>query len=180
MTVRGGCWPHILRIDLSQKSVPREALPPEEDLRKYVGGIGLGLLYLLREGPRMGRAADPDVPLIFMNEPLTGTPAVNSSDVTIVSFHHCTLYSAAVGHTHGFWGAYLKHAGHQGIIFTGKSSKPSYLWVDDDNVTFRDADHLWGEDTRETSDASRWNSATAAISASPALVPRARRGSPAG
>jgi aldehyde:ferredoxin oxidoreductase len=63
MTVRGGCWPHILRIDLSQKSVPREALPPEEDLRKYVGGIGLGLLYLLREGPRIGRAADPDLPL---------------------------------------------------------------------------------------------------------------------
>ncbi len=150
MTVLGGYRPHILRVDLSQETVTKEALPPEEDLRKYLGGIGLGLLYLLREAPRNGRATDPDVPLIFMNGPLTGTPAVNSSDVTIVSFHHCTPYSAAVGHTHGFWGAYLKHAGHQGIIFTGRASRPTYLWVDDDEVAFRDASHLWGEDTRET------------------------------
>ncbi len=150
MSIRGGYRPHILRVDLSQETVTKEALPPEEDLRKYVGGIGLALLYLLREAPRKGKATDPDVPLIFMNGPLTGTPAVNSSDVTIVSFHHLTPYSAAVGHTHGFWGAYLMHAGHQGIIFTGKASRPTYLWIDDDKVEFCDACDLWGEDTRET------------------------------
>jgi|TARA_B100002003_G_scaffold245313_1_gene272911 aldehyde:ferredoxin oxidoreductase len=150
MAIAGGFCPHILRVDLNQETIIKEALPPEEDLRKYLGGIGLGLLYLLREAPPKGQATDPDVPLIFMNGPLTGTPAVNSSDVTIVSFHNCTPYSAAVGHTHGFWGAYLKHAGHQGIIFTGRASKPVYLWIDDDQVEFRDASHLWGEDTRET------------------------------
>jgi aldehyde:ferredoxin oxidoreductase len=55
-----------------------------------------------------------------------------------------------VGHGHGFWGAYLKHAGHEGIIFTGRASKPTYVWVDDDRVELRDASHLWGLDTRET------------------------------
>ena len=150
MTISGGYRPHILRVDLSAQTVTREPLPPEETVRKYVGGIGLGLLYLLREAPPKGKATDPDVPLIFMNGPLTGTPAVNSSDVTIVSFHHITPYSAAVGHTHGFWAARLKHAGHEGVILTGRASKPTYLWIDDDNVEFRDAGNVWGQDTRET------------------------------
>ena len=150
MTIRGGYWPHVLRVDLTAQTVTREALPPEETLRKYVGGIGLGLLYLLREAPPEGKATDPDVPLIFINGPLTGTPAVNSSDVTIVSYHHITPYSAAVGHTHGFWASRLKHAGHEGVIFTGRASKPTYVWIDDDEVEFRDASNLWGQDTRET------------------------------
>ncbi len=150
MAIRGGYCPHILRVDLTNETVTREPLPDEEILRKYVGGIGLGLWYLLREAPPLGKSTDPDVPLIFMNGPLTGTPAVNSSDVTIVGYHQITPYSAAVGHTHGFWAARLKHAGHQGIIFTGKASKPTYLWIDDDNVEFRDAGQVWGQDTRET------------------------------
>jgi aldehyde:ferredoxin oxidoreductase len=55
-----------------------------------------------------------------------------------------------VGHAHGFWGAYLKHAGYEGILLTGAAYRPMYLWIDDDNVELRDAGHLWGLDTRET------------------------------
>lgn len=150
MTIRGAYKPHILRVDMTEQTVTREALPDEKVLRKYVGGIGLGLWYLLREAPPLGKNTDPDVPLIFMNGPLTGTPAVNSSDVTIVSYHQITPYSAAVGHTHGFWAARLSHAGHQGIIFTGRAARPTYLWIDDDKVEFRDASQIWGQDTRET------------------------------
>ena len=150
MTIRGAYRPHILRVDLSAQTVTREALADEDTLRKYLGGIGMGLIYLLREAPPKGKATDPDVPLIFMLGPLTGTPAVNSSDVTIVTYHHVTPYSAAVGHTHGFWAARLKHAGHEGIILTGRAPKPTYLWIDDDSVEFRDASQLWGQDTRET------------------------------
>ncbi|MBM3518916.1 MAG: hypothetical protein FJX56_13860 [Alphaproteobacteria bacterium] len=150
MAIRGAYASHILRVDLNARTVTREALPPEKDLRKYLGGIGLGLLYLLREAPPSGKTTDPDVPLIFMNGPLTGTPALNSSDVSIVSYHFCTPYSAAIGHTHGFWAARLRLAGHQGIIFNGRAARPTYLWIDDDKVEFRDASHLWGQDTRET------------------------------
>ena len=150
MAILGGYRSHVLRIDLDQETMTREPLPGEEVLRKYVGGVGLGLYYLLKEAPPLAKATDPETPLIFVLGPLTGTPAVNSSDWTVVSFHHCTPYSAAVGHGHGFWGAYLKHAGHEGIIFDGRASKPTYLWIDDDRVEFRDASHLWGQDTRET------------------------------
>ncbi|MDP6512896.1 MAG: aldehyde ferredoxin oxidoreductase N-terminal domain-containing protein [SAR202 cluster bacterium] len=150
MTVRGGYQPHVLRIDLNQESIEREPLPDEEVLRKYVGGTGLGLYYLLRDAPQQVEPTDPESPLIFMLGPLTGTPAVNSSDWTTICFNLTIPYSAGIGHAHGQWGAYLKHAGHEGIIFTGQSTNPVYLWIDDDKVELRDASHLWGMDTRET------------------------------
>jgi aldehyde:ferredoxin oxidoreductase len=150
MAIRGGYRPHMLRVDLNEETVVREPLPDESILRRYVGGVGLGLYYLLKEAPALAKATDSDMPLIFVLGPLTGTPAVNSGDWTVVSHHLMTSYSAAVGHSHGFWGAWLKHAGHEGIIFTGRSDRPTYLWIDDDTVELRDASHLWGQDTRET------------------------------
>ncbi|HJN88029.1 MAG: aldehyde ferredoxin oxidoreductase C-terminal domain-containing protein [Dehalococcoidia bacterium] len=150
MPIRGGYRPHILRIDLREETVVKEPLPSEEVLRKYVGGTGLGLYYLLRDAPQQAEATDPDAPLIIMLGPLTGTPAVNSSDWTTICFNLSIPYSAGVGHGHGFWGAFLKHAGHEGIILTGRAEKPSYLWIDDDRVEIRDATHLWGLSTRET------------------------------
>jgi aldehyde:ferredoxin oxidoreductase len=44
----------------------------------------------------------------------------------------------------GFWGAELKRAGWDAIIFHGVSERPVYLWLNGDEVEFRDANHLWG------------------------------------
>ena len=150
MAIRGGYRSHILRVNLNEETIEREPLPDESILRKYIGGTGLGLYYLLRDAPPAVPATDPDAPLIFMAGPLTGTPANNSSDWTTICFNVCIPYSAGVGHGHGFWGAYLKQAGHEGIFFTGRANRPTYLWIDGDKVELRDATHLWGLDTRET------------------------------
>jgi aldehyde:ferredoxin oxidoreductase len=150
MTIQGGYRPHILRINLDRGSIDTEPLPSEEILRKYIGGTGLGLYYLLQETPPRVQATDPEAPLIFILGPLTGTPAVNSADWTTVCLNLCIPYAAGVGHAHGHWGAYLKHAGHEGIILTGQAAHPTYLWIDNDRVELRDASHLWGLDTRET------------------------------
>ncbi|MEK7777894.1 MAG: aldehyde ferredoxin oxidoreductase N-terminal domain-containing protein [Chloroflexota bacterium] len=150
MAIQGGYAGQVLRVDLSRETIGKEPLPEEDVLRRYVGGTGLGLYYLLKEAPPNTEATDTESPLIFMLGPLTGTPAVNSSDWTIVCYNFCIPYSAGVGHGHGYWGAYLKHAGYDGIVITGKSSRPLYLWIDDDKVELRDAGHLWGLDTRET------------------------------
>jgi aldehyde:ferredoxin oxidoreductase len=150
MSIRGGYGDRLLRIDLGSGTVSKEELPVEDVLRRYVGGTGLGLYYLLRDAPRQAKALDPDAPLIFMLGPLTGTPAINSSDWTTVCYDLCIPYAAGIGHGHGFWGAYLKHAGYQGIYLHGQSDHPVYLWIDDSVVELRDARHLWGLDTRET------------------------------
>jgi aldehyde:ferredoxin oxidoreductase len=150
LAIGGGYRPHILRVDLEQGSIDRQPLPDEAILRRYVGGTGLGLYFLLKNAPPQAAATDPDAPLIFAVGPLTGTPAVNSTDWTTVCFNLLVPYSVGIGHGHGFFGAYLKLAGHEGIYLTGVSERPCYLWIDDGHVELRDAGHLWGLDTRET------------------------------
>ena len=140
MSVRGGYRPHILRVDLDQATIVKEPLPDEGVLRKYIGGIGLGLYYLLRDAQPTVKATDPEAPLLLMAGPLTGTPAINSSDWSTICFNLCIPYSAGVGHGHGYWGARLKHAGYQGIYFTGRAANPTYLWIDDDKVELRDGE----------------------------------------
>nr|WP_315990944.1 aldehyde ferredoxin oxidoreductase N-terminal domain-containing protein [Desulforamulus aquiferis] len=41
----------------------------------------------------------------------------------------------------------IKFAGYDGIIIEGASETPVYLWIDNDQVTIRDAAHLWGKST---------------------------------
>jgi aldehyde:ferredoxin oxidoreductase len=47
----------------------------------------------------------------------------------------------------GFWGAELKRAGWDGIVVHGVSKEPVYLWINDGEIEFRGASHLWGKVT---------------------------------
>lgn len=146
----GGYMGKLLRVDLSAGTCKTEPLPDEAVMRKYVGGIGLAMRMLLDETTAATKATDPEAPLMFMAGPLAGTAAPSSSNLAIISLNYDTPYAVATGHSHGYWAAYLKHAGYDGIVVTGRADKPVYLWIDDDQVEIRDASHLWGEDTRET------------------------------
>ncbi len=150
MAIKGGYGAHILCVDLSRGTIRKDPLPSEDVLRRYVGGTGLGLYYLLKHMPAKGKPTGPEAPFIFMTGPLAGTPAPSSANWVTICLHYSIPYAAGVGHGHGFWAAYLKHAGYEGIIFTGKASQPVYLWIDDAKVELRDASGLWGQGTRET------------------------------
>jgi len=150
MTIRGGYRDRVLRVDLTRGTVATEPLPDEHVLRRYIGGVGLALYYLLKECPSGAAPTDPETPLIFMTGPLAGTAAPSSSNWVVCSLHYDVPYAAGTGHAHGYWAAYLKHAGYEGIIVRGQSPRPVYLWIDDGHVELRDAAHLWGKDTRET------------------------------
>ena len=50
----------------------------------------------------------------------------------------------------GSFGPELKFAGYDHVVIKGKAEKPVYLFIDDDEVQIRKADHLWGKDTWET------------------------------
>ena len=66
----GGYANHVARIDLSAGTVDYESIN-EDDARLYIGARGLGVKYLLDNGPQI----DPDGPdnmLAFVNGPLTG------------------------------------------------------------------------------------------------------------
>jgi aldehyde:ferredoxin oxidoreductase len=140
----------ILRIDLSKESCTTTPLPDEKILRQYVGGIGLGMHLLLNEVDSGVAATDPEAPLMFMTGPLTGTSAPSSSNLAIVSLNANTPYAVATAHSHGYWAAYLKHAGYDAVVVTGRAKRPVYVWIDDDKVEIRPAGNIWGKDTRDT------------------------------
>ena len=55
----------------------------------------------------------------------------------------------------GHFGAEVKFAGYDHIIVQGRAPKPVYIWLNGDEVEIRDAQHLWGKTTWETSTAIR-------------------------
>jgi aldehyde:ferredoxin oxidoreductase len=55
--------------------------------------------------------------------------------------------------SHGTFGAELKRAGYDAIVFTGKAEKPVYLWIDDESIQLLDASNVWGRSPAETEDA---------------------------
>lgn len=140
----------ILRVDLTTRRIWTEPLPSQAILRKYIGGTGLALHYLIQECPPGVKPTDPETPLIFMTGPLAGTRAPSSSNYVVVSLHYDIPYAAGAGFSHGFWAAFLKFAGYEGIIVTGASKEPVYLLIDNDKVELRDAAPYWGKGTRET------------------------------
>jgi aldehyde:ferredoxin oxidoreductase len=150
--IKGGYVGKVLRINLSTGEVTTEKLPDEKIVRKYIGCFGLGLWYLMRElRPGIG-ALEPENPLIFMNGPFTGIRVPSPTNCTCVTLNADTGYTAGRAHGHGWWGAYMKMAGYDGIIVNGASDKWVYLWIDDNKVEIRDASKYLGKDTHETED----------------------------
>jgi len=141
----GGYAGNILRIDLSEKSVEKEAMDPSL-ARKFIGGRGLGVYYLWKMLKKHVDPLSPQNVLILMTGPLTGLPQGRS---TIVSKNPLTggiAHTSAGGNFH----PELKFAGYDGIVVTGRSDKPVYLNIKDDEAEIRDAQHLWGLGTSET------------------------------
>jgi len=143
----GGYIGKVLRVDLTQGKTTVQTFS-EETLRKYIGGSGLGARILYDETTPETDPLGPENPLIFMTGPLTGTRAVNFGRHQVVTKSPSTgAYGEA--NSGGTWGANLKRAGYDGIVFTGKAKKPVYVFINNGDVKIKDAEHLWEKDTYE-------------------------------
>lgn len=156
----GGYMGKILRVDLSTRKVVEDNLPEESVLRKYLGGQALAQLFLLHELPRDVTPLDPENRLVFMTGPLAGTrktPAGTAYSVT--TFSNITRFGSSgkgavvTGCSTGFWASYLKFAGYDGIIISGASKTPVYLWINNGKTEIREASGIWGKDTHESIEA---------------------------
>jgi len=141
----------ILRIDLSSGAHRTEPLN-EEIAKKYVGGIGLGMRLLIDNSKPDVDPFSPENPLILATGPLSGTMAPTGGNGH--AFVSKSPLTGGVGEakSHGFFGAELKRAGYDAVVFEGRSEKPVYVWIDDDNIQLLNAKHLWGKSPAETED----------------------------
>jgi len=143
----------ILRVDLST----REIWVDEHDdafYRKWIGGRGVVLNYLMSETPAMMDPLGPENLLIFAPGLFTGTilPGAGRHAVGAKSPLTGALASSEAG---GWFGAELKHAGFDGLVVSGKAPNPVYIHIHDGHVEIRDAAHLWGKQTAECEEAIR-------------------------
>ncbi len=140
----------LLFIDLSKGTCKEEALG-EELCRDFMGGYGIGVKILYeRMKPRVDPLG-PDNMLGFLTGPLTGTPTMCSGRFVVVCKSPLTgtWGDANCG---GDFGPHLKFAGYDGVFFSGASSKPVYLYIENGKPELKDAGILWGKDCLETED----------------------------
>ena len=139
----GGWTGKILRVDLTTKKVT--SVPTLPKYQDYMGGSGLGYKVMWDEVPVGTSPFAPANRIVFGGGPLTGTSAMCSARCTITSLwpnHPDDLVSH--GHMGGHWAPELKWAGWDAVIVQGKADKPVWICIEDDEVTIRDASHLWG------------------------------------
>jgi aldehyde:ferredoxin oxidoreductase len=141
----------ILRVNLTKGTVTTEPLN-REWARDYVGSRGLGSKYLVSEIDPKVDPLSPDNKIIWATGPLTGTMASTGGRYTVITKGPLTG-AIACSNSGGYWGAELKMAGWDMVIFEGKSPKPVYLCIQNDVAELRDAADLWGQSVWHTEEA---------------------------
>jgi aldehyde:ferredoxin oxidoreductase len=141
----------LLRVDLTSKKVTGESLDSNV-VRQYVGGTGFGARILYNEVAPGVEWSHPDNRMIFATGPLGGTRMAGSGTFCLVTKGPLTNGATAT-QANGYFGAYLRFNGLEGVVVQGASDHWVYLYIHDGIGEIRDAQHLLGKDTWETEDA---------------------------
>src|SRR5512139_1345060 len=133
----------ILRVNLTDGKITREPTPAQLT-RDFIGGRGFGIYFLFKEVPKGIDALGPENKLIISTGPLSGmmVPGAGKCDWTTKSPLTGGYADASLG---GHFTAEMKYAGLDSIILEGASSKPVYLFIDNDKIQLLDASSLWGK-----------------------------------
>ncbi|MDZ7738769.1 MAG: aldehyde ferredoxin oxidoreductase family protein, partial [Bacteroidales bacterium] len=152
-----GYYGRMLEVNLSTGKIEKTKIP-DIDIQNFLGGRGLGAKILY---DRLKPGTDPLAPeniLMFMAGPFVGYPIPSSSRTCVITKsprtspaeklyeHSSTLSYSNMG---GFFGPELRYAGYDGLLVTGKSDKPVYILIEDDQVSIEDASEYWGMGTDE-------------------------------
>jgi aldehyde:ferredoxin oxidoreductase len=140
-----GYMGRLLRIDLTSGKIEAQELD-DKTARMVIGGTGLAAKILWEETDAATDPLGPDNLICFFTGPCTGTPVPTSGRLGIASLSPMTGIwgESSLG---GSWAVELKRAGYDGLVVSGAADKPVYIFIDDDTVEIRSAEHLWGNDT---------------------------------
>jgi aldehyde:ferredoxin oxidoreductase len=138
----------ILRVNLTAGTCTPEPLN-KQWARDYLGQRGLATKYFVEEVDAKVDPLSPANKIIWATGPLTGTMASTGGRYSVITKGALTG-AIACSNSGGYWGAELKFAGWDMIIFEGKSPKPVYLLLQNDKAQLLEADYLWGKSVWET------------------------------
>ena len=138
----GGYFGRALVVDASTGT--SDVLPlPDELLRAYIGGAGLGAWLMYHLGPPGADPLAPEAPLAYVFSPLVGTPLTTSAKFAVVAKSPLTgLLTDALASSH--FAIAGKLTGYDAIVVTGARATLSVLLIDDRGARFEDATELSG------------------------------------
>lgn len=139
----------MIRFDLTKNTYLVENRKPDQE--RFIGGRGLGDWILFNEVGENVSPLDPENIMVFGSGPLTGTIAPTSGRLSLVT-KNLLSGGLAFSNAGGHFGPELKYAGFTDLIIRGKAPHPVYIYINNDNIEIRNAQHLWGKDTWETED----------------------------
>lgn len=143
----GGYQGKYLRINLTNKTIEEEKINPEWQ-KKFLGGRGLAARFYYDEISNDVKPLSSDNKLIFFTGPLTGTPGPATTKIGVSTKSPETRqYLCSNGG--GFFGPHLKKSGYDGLIIEGKANKPVYILIEDNQIKIKNAEKLWGKNTKE-------------------------------
>lgn len=149
----------ILHVNLTTSEISEEGLSGDF-CRNYIGGAGFAGYYMLNRMQPGIDPFDPQTCMCIATGPLAGTSAPGATKAV------CSIKGPAgfyVSSPTSDFGRYLKHAGYDGMVITGRAEKPVYLDIFNDAVHLRDASHLWGKGIFEATGIIREKTANAAV-----------------
>ncbi len=138
----------IAWIDLSNKRIKIEST---ERYREFVGGRGIGSYLVFREVPKNAHPLSPENILTFNTGLLTGTLSPSSGRINI-STKNVATHGISFANAGGFFGPEMKYAGFDHLVIQGKAEKPVYIFIHNNRIEIKSAEHLWGKDVWETED----------------------------
>ena len=140
----------MLRVDLASGETRDEMLDPQV-AKDYIGGRGFGIYTLNREVDPACDPLSPENVLVMATGPLTGTGAPTGARYMVMTKSPLTG-AITCSNSGGRFPTELKRSGYDGIVFCGRAQHPVYLYIHAGQAELRDASHLWGKTTHETTD----------------------------
>lgn len=140
-----GFFKKLLNINLTTRSYSEESIP-EEILRKYLGGKGLGSYLLYRHNPPRVNPLSPENCLIFSTGCVTDTILYGSARYGVYTKSPQTeIYSES--YSGGNVALALSRAGYDAIRIEGSSTKPVFIEICESGAKIHPADQVWGMET---------------------------------
>lgn len=147
----GGYMGRVLKINLTERKI--EDYPwTDRDREMYLGGKIMAAKILYDNLDIGVEPLSPDNYLAITTGPLTGSGAPMSSRFNISTLSPLTGFVAS-SNCGGSFGLALKKAGYDALIITGKAAHPIWIELSEGQVSFHEADVLWGKTTDETQEA---------------------------
>ena len=146
-----GNWGRVLEIDLMNDARRIHEIGGDV-LSRSLGGSALATELLWNRWSELGAALSATNALVLATGPLQASTYPGSAKWVAVSRSPLTgtICVSAAG---GRFGSQLKRAGFDALILSGRASAPAYVLVRNHEASLRDATHLWGRDSYETTEA---------------------------